>query len=354
MSLIDEKAWNQYQTAIERQQRLRIVSSAFVILSTAMVFAIIALNDYYYPGPLELIGLYLLLFLILFSGILGISYVRHYFIQSAVRWRIVYLQRLRIVTLAFVALCVAIISFNVVIEDLFGWFLVFLVVLLVLVSSILGISYFKHNWTPPRRHWRSVFIPKRIAGVKEKEKILQIIKTSSPASLLDIGRLMRVAGVTDRELIVELVQDAILLGTIDYEHNKLLPGSSNVVGFHPQGSGALDITSLRQIIQEQAYRITQLEESVRTLESALSLTSSQESYECSICRKEIKEGEPVWADSEQHVFHPPHIKEWIRVNATHPITKAKMPQKLEHYNPNVVLINGTLINLEQAQIQGLF
>jgi len=350
MSLLDEKAWSQYQTTIENQQRLRIVIMALGVLSSAMFFAIIALDDYYYLGFL---GLYLIIFLVVFSGILGISYIRHYLTRSETHWRSVYLQKLRIATLALGALSIVTVLGIIIIEDLFRWFVIFLVVILIIVTSILGISYFKHNLTQPRKRWRSVFIPTRAAGLKGKEKILQIIKTSSPASLLDIGRLMRVAGITDRELIVELVQDAILLGKIDYEHNKLIPSPTNVVSLHHQGPEISDTTPLRQLIQEQALRITQLEGTVRTLENALSRTGSHESYVCSICRKEIKEGEPVWADSKLHVFHPPHIKEWIRVNATHPITKVKMPQKLEHYDPNVVLINGTLINLEQARIHGL-
>lgn len=237
----------------------------------------------------------------------------------------------------------------------------FLVILLLIIFGpylgLLGISYYKHNLNKPGMPWRPVYIPQKAAGLKEKGKILRVIRTSPPSSLLDLEVLMSVAGVQDREIIIELVQDVILLGQIDYEHNKLIPRnpllSETHQGREPRKPEVSDALPLRQQIREQTLRIAQLEEKVKVLEGTRTSHPSQEAYECSICRQVIMEGEPVWSDSEFYVFHSPHIKEWIRVNATHPITKVKMLPDLEIYEPNAVLINGKLMNLDQAEKQGL-
>jgi len=220
-------------------------------------------------------------------------------------------------------------------EGLAIFLVIFLPIFLGPLLGLLVVSYYKHKL----------------------EKILRVIRTSSSSSLLDLGVLMNVAGVQDREIIVELVQDTILLGQIDYEHNKLIPGTSKLAEAHherePRKPEVSDALPLRQLIREQSWRIAQLEEKVKSLESTRTSHPSQEAYMCSICRQEIMEGEPIWADSEFYVFHSPHIKEWIRVNATHPITKVKMLPDLEIYEPNAVLINGKLMNLDQAEKQGL-
>ena len=267
-------------------------------------------------------------------------------------------QRRLIAALTFVLVLVAL---GMTISWGFDGLAIFLVIFLpIFLGPLLGllvVSYYKHNLNKPGMPWRPVYIPQKAAGLKEKEKILRVIRTSSSSSLLDLGVLMNVAGVQDREIIVELVQDTILLGQIDYEHNKLIPGTSKLAEAHherePRKPKVSDALSLRQLIREQSRRIAQLEEKVKSLESTRTSHPSQEAYECSICRQEIMEGEPIWADSEFYVFHPPHIKEWIRVNATHPITKVKMLPDLEIYEPNAVLINGKLMNLDQAEKQGL-
>lgn len=240
-------------------------------------------------------------------------------------------------------------------------FVLFLVILLPIILGpylvLLGISYYKHNLNKPGMPWRPIYIPQKAAGLREKEKILRVIRTSSPSSILDLEVLMRVAGVKDREIIIELVQDIILLGQIDYQHNKLIHRNPLVSETHqgrePRKLEMSDTLSLRQQIREQAQRIAQLEEKVKVLESTRTRPPSKEAYVCSICRQEIMEGELVWSDSEFYVFHSPHIKEWIRINATHPITKVKMLPDLEIYEPNAVLINGKLMNLDQAKKQGL-
>ncbi len=267
-------------------------------------------------------------------------------------------QRRRIAALAFILVLIAL--GMTIIWELEGLALFLVLLLLIILGPYLGlliISYYKHNLNNPGMPWRSVYIPKKAAGLREKEKILRVIRTSPPSSLLDLEVLMSVAGVQDREIIIELVQDTILLGQIDYEHNKLIPSIPKLSEAHrsrdPRKPEISDDLTFRQLISEQARRIAQLEEKVRVLESNRTNPPSQEAYVCYICRQEILEGEPIWADSEFYVFHSPHIKEWIRVNATHPITKVKMLPDLELYDPNAVLINGKLINLDQAQKHGL-
>ncbi len=266
-------------------------------------------------------------------------------------------QRRLIAVITFVLVLVAL-GMTIVWEEGLAIFLViFLPIIFGPYLGLLGVSYYKHNLNNPGMPWRPVYIPQKAAGLREKEKILRVIRTSPPSSILDLEVLMRVAGVQDREIIIELVQDIILLGQIDYEHNKLIHRnpllSETYQGREPQKPEMSDELPLRQQIREQAHRIVQLEEKVKVLESTRTRPPSKEAYVCSICRQEILEGELVWSDSEFYVFHSPHIKEWIRVNATHPITKVKMRPDLEIYEPNAVLINGKLMNLNQAEKQGL-
>ncbi len=332
MSIVNEEEWVHYTTEIESKDRLIIV--AHMILGIIPIL----IGSFYCIMAAAEGNIYFFIITLIFFGI-AFRLIREQWIRYTTRFKDIdkKIERKHIIFAVIPAFLGILFLIPASIEgNLF---------ILVFAIIFYGIAFriIVRGWS--ERHANR--FSNRLAM---KERVLSIIRTTVSSSIINIGFLLKTASVqnSDRDVIIELVKDGILLGTIDYETNHFLPQNLNLND--KQMSEPNDILTLRQLIEVQAQQIAQLESTVRLLETVQTNPSSQATYNCSICRRIIEEGEYVWTDSELNIFHSSHIKEWIRINATHPITKVKMPQELEFYEPNAMLLDGKLMNLSNPKI----
>ena len=332
MSIVNEEEWIHYTTEIENKDRKFIVAH--------IIFAIIPIiiGAFYWIVATNEGNIYFFIFALIFFGIAFRLFREEWIRYTTTIKDIERKIKRKHVIIAVIPLFLGI--FFLIPASLAGnlAYLVF-----VIISYGIAYRIIVRGWS--ERH------ANRFSNrLTMKERVLSIVRTTVSSSLINIGFLLKTASVQnkDRDVIIELVTDGILLGTIDYETNNFLPQNINLTDKQVPESN--NILILKQLIEVQAQRIAKLESTVRILETVQTNPSSQATYNCSICRRIIEDGEYVWTDSELNIFHSSHIKEWIRINATHPITKVKMPQELEYYEPNAMLQDGKLMNLSNPKI----
>ncbi len=332
MSIVNEEEWIHYTTEIENKDRKFIVAHiifAIILIIIGAFYWIVATNE----G-----NIYFFIFALIFFGIAFRLFREEWIRYTTTIKDIERKIKRKHVIIAVIPLFLGI--FFLIPASLDGnlAYLVF-----VIISYGIAYRIIVRGWS--ERH------ANRFSNrLTMKERVLSIVRTTVSSSIINIGFLLKTASVQnkDRDVIIELVKDGILLGTIDYETNNFLPQNINLTDKQVPESN--NILTLKQLIEVQAQRIAKLESTVRILETVQTNPSSQATYNCSICRRIIEDGEYVWTDSELNIFHSSHIKEWIRINATHPITKVKMPQELEYYEPNAMLQDGKLMNLSNPKI----